>query len=279
MQKLKISGHSVGIGVKSVYYNRLLDSDCGIDFCEAHIENFIAGGFHLNQLKHIANQMPVTLHGVALSLGGQCPPTTEALAQRKRIIDMINPVFVSEHAACTHVGQHLNDLLPIALNQKTVKRIVQHIDKTQTYFQRQILLENLTSYVVFDDDDMHEGEFLNAIAKQSGCGLLLDVNNLYLQEYNLGRSADMFLQTIKPEYIQQYHVAGGEYNAEYDIMIDTHGTDIQSQIMDLYCKTIDKIGNRPTLYERDNNIPEFDDLLNTVQNIRQSHKAHTGGVC
>jgi uncharacterized protein (UPF0276 family) len=89
----------------------------------------------------------------------------------------------------------------------------------------------------------------------------------------------MFLQTIKPEYIQQYHVAGGEYNAEYDIMIDTHGTDIQSQVMDLYCKTIDKIGNRPTLYERDNNIPEFDDLLNTVQNIRQSHKAHTGGVC
>lgn len=274
-----LAHHSVGIGVKSVYYEHLLNNSDKIDFCEAHIENFIAGGYHLNYLKKIAEKIPVTLHGVSLSLGGFTPPSIDMLEQRKKIIDMINPVFVSEHAACTHKKQHLNDLLPIAYNQKTIKRIVDNIDKAQSYFKRQILLENLTSYIVFDDDDMLEAEFLNLIAKQSGCGLLLDVNNLYLQDYNLGRSAQEFLEIINPEYIKQYHLAGGEYNTEHDLMIDTHGTDIQPEVMDLYIQVINKLGNRPTLYERDNHLPPFDILMDNVHKIRKSHLINDGAVC
>ena len=275
----KLSENSIGIGVKSVYYDSLLKPDAQIDFCEAHIENFIAGGLHLKYLKQIADIMPVTLHGVALSLGGQSAPTIEALESRKRIIDIINPVFVSEHAACTFAGQHLNDLLPISLNYKTISRLVNHIDKTQSYFKRQILLESLSSYVIFDDDDMPEAEFLNEIAKQSGCGLLLDINNIYIQEINLQRSTQAFINIIRPEYIKQYHLAGGEYNAEHNMMIDTHGTNVSCEVMNLYAQIINKIGLRPTLYERDNNIPPFDDLIKTVHNIRQTHQEMTVLSC
>ena len=267
-----ISSYSVGLGVKSVYYDRLLNPNSGIDFCEAHIENFIAGGFHLKCLRQISDIMPVSLHGVALSLGGETAPTQEALQSRKEIIDMINPVFVSEHAACTFSGQHLNDLLPIALNTKTITRLVEHIDRTQSYFKRQILLENLTSYIIFDDDIMSEAMFLNEIAQKSGCGLLLDINNLYLQECNLQRSTQDFIDTINPAYIKQYHLAGGEYNSQYNMIIDTHGADITPEVMNLYAKIINNIGSKPTLYERDNNIPPFDDLLCTVNNIRHIHK-------
>lgn len=273
-----LSKNAVGLGVKFLYYDRLIE-DKNIDFCEAHIENFMAGGLHLNQLKKISENIPITLHGVALSLGGQLPPSIEALEARKRIIDIINPVFVSEHAACTHTGQHLNDLLPISLNQKTIARLVAHIDKTQTYFKRQILLENLSSYIVFDDDEMPEYEFLNQIAQQSGCGLLVDINNIDIQEQNLNRSAHDFIDNINPEYVKQYHLAGGEYSVEHDTIIDTHGTDISPQVMLLYRKALDIIGLRPTLYERDNNIPPFDDLLRTVDDIRHTHKARVTVSC
>ncbi len=270
---IKLSENAVGLGVKSVYYDKLTCRTHKIDFCEAHIENFIAGGLHLNQLKKIAENIPVTLHGVALSLGGQLPPSLEALEARKRIIDMINPVFVSEHAACTFAGQHLNDLLPISLNEKTMTRLVHHIDSVQSYFKRQILLENLSSYIAFDDDAMFEYDFLNGIAKKSGCGLLVDINNIDIQEHNLQRSATNFIENINPEYVKQYHLAGGEYSVEHDKVIDTHGTDISPHVMSLYHRALDKIGFRPTLYERDNNIPPFDILLQTVHDIRQIHTA------
>lgn len=274
----ELSEKAVGLGVKSVYYDRLIDNK-KIDFCEAHIENFIAGGLHLKHLKKIADMMPISLHGVALSLGGHLPPSLEALEARKRIIDIINPVFVSEHAACTFAGQHLNDLLPISLNDKTITRLVHHIDSVQTYFKRQILLENLSSYIAFDDDDMCEYDFLNFIAQKSGCGLLMDINNIAIQEHNLQRSATDFIDNIKPEYVKQYHLAGGEYSVDYDKVIDTHGTDISPHVMSLYAKALDKIGFRPTLYERDNNIPPFDELLHTVHEIRQIHQAKDSVLC
>jgi uncharacterized protein len=279
MHTLKLSENAVGLGVKSVYYDSLMETTHKIDFCEAHIENFIAGGLHLNQLKKIAENMPISLHGVALSLGGQLPPSTQALEARKRIIDMINPVFVSEHAACTFAGQHLNDLLPISLNHKTITRLVHHIDIVQSYFKRQILLENLSSYIVFDDDEMCEYDFLNNIAQQSGCGLLVDINNIDIQEQNLNRSATDFIENINPDYVKQYHLAGGEYSVKHDKVIDTHGTDITPHVMALYDRALDKIGFRPTLYERDNNIPPFDALLHTVQDIRQTHKKMVKALC
>lgn len=267
---------SVGLSAKSAYYNEMLESNHNVDFFEAHIENYFDGGRHLTTLKKISETIPITLHGVALSLGGMESPSDIALEQRKKIIDIINPAFISEHAACTfYNGCHLNDLLPIALNNKTVQRLSDHIDKTQSYFKRQILLENLSAYMTFDDDDMPEAEFLNLVAQKSGCGLLLDVNNIYIQEFNLGRSALEFLQTIKPEYVQQYHLAGGEYNADYNLIIDTHGTDIPDEVMQLYQKTLNIIGFRPTLYERDNNIPAFHKLLDTIQAVRNVHQEVT----
>ncbi len=271
--------HAVGLSLKSNYYDIIIDNMYDVDFFEAHIENFIAGGYHLRQLKKISEIYPITLHGVALSLGGENPPSNEALAIRKNIIDAINPVFVSEHAACTFNGQHFNDLLPISLNDKTVTRLVNHIDKAQNFFKRQILLENLSSYLAFDDDVMTEADFLNQVAEQSGCGILLDVNNIYIQEFNLQRSAQQFITTINPKFVYQYHLAGGEYNQQYDLIIDTHGTDISDDVFNLYQKAINLIGLRPTLYERDNNIPAFDVLYQTITQIRSTQKACQQVLC
>ncbi|MFT6071552.1 MAG: hypothetical protein ACJARD_000793 [Alphaproteobacteria bacterium] len=266
-----LHNHTVGLSVKADYYQDIIDGHHDIDFFEAHIENFMMGGHHLRYLKQIRAHYSVSLHGVALSLGSQTAPTAEALQDRKKIIDIIQPAIISEHAACTFGDQHFNDLLPISLNSNTVQRLVRNIDITQSYFKRQILLENLSSYLAFDDDDMSEADFLNAVAKHSGCGLLLDVNNIYIQEFNLKRSAQHFINVINPDYVQQYHVAGGEYNADYNMIIDTHGTDIPNEVMALYQKTLYKIGARPTLYERDNNIPPFTTLCQTADIIRKSH--------
>lgn len=262
--------NAIGLSAKSAYYDQMLINNHDIDFFEAHIENYIAGGHHLQTLKKISETTPITLHGVALSLGSMRAPTHEALLERKKIIDLINPTFISEHAACTYHQQHLNDLLPIALNTQTAQRLSDHIAQSQDFFGRQILLENLSAYMSFDDDKLPEAEFLNIVAQKSGCGLLLDINNIHIQEYNLNRSATAFLRTINPDYIQQYHLAGGEYNADYDIIIDTHGTDIHDDVMQLYRQTLNKIGPRPTLYERDNNIPPFHELVQTANLIRKT---------
>lgn len=266
-----LKNNAVGISLKKPYYTDILNNVDQIDFVEAHIENYISGGFHLNYLKNIAHKLPVSLHGVALSLGGKTFPSDKMLLERAKIIDLINPIFFSEHAACTSHTQHYNDLLPISLNIETVKRIVNHIDYVQNFFKRQILLENLSSYIVFDDDTLSEADFLNMIAERSGCGLLLDINNIYVQEFNLKRSASIFLETINPIFVQQYHLAGGEYNADHNMIIDTHGTDIPDEVLDLYEIALKKIGLRPTLYERDNNLPTFNDLCMTVTKIRNIH--------
>lgn len=271
MIEFDLPHHVVGISVKSAYYDHLINPISEVNFCEAHIENFIAGGYHLAHLRRIAGQVPISLHGVSLSLGGFISPSDDMLSIRKKIIDIIKPVFVSEHASCSFYGQHLNDLLPISFSKKTIFRLVQHIDKVQSYFKRQILIENITSYVTFVDDDMSEAEFLNQVAEKSGCGLLLDVNNLYIQEFNLGRSAQDFIKYIKPHYVQQYHLAGGEYNEKHAMIIDTHSTDISPEVLNLYRQAIDIIGIKPTLYERDNNIPAFEELIKTVKNIREIH--------
>jgi len=268
-----LNPHAVGLSLKAQHYHNILNDSYNVDFFEAHIENYIAGGHHLKYLKAISEIYPVTLHGVALSLGSQNIPSDEALIERKKIIDFINPVIVSEHAACTFSKQHFNDLLPISLNMNNVNRLVRNIDHTQSFLKRTILLENLSSYMAFDDDSMSEADFLNEIAKKSGCGLLLDVNNIYIQEFNLQRSAEHFIQTIKPEYVKQYHLAGGEYNAHYNKIIDTHGTDIPDEVMDLYQKTIRIIGHKPTLYERDNNIPSFDTLCATAHKVKKMQAA------
>lgn len=270
MHPQPLNPFAVGLSLKSQHYKDILSKNHTTDFFEAHIENYIAGGHHLHTLKTISENYPITLHGVALSLGGFTPPTPESLIERKKIIDEINPKIVSEHAACTYAGQHFNDLLPISLNSKTLQRICAHIDHTQGFLNRQILLENLSSYISFDDDTMSEADFLNEIAKRTGCGLLIDINNIYIQEFNLSRPALAFLDTINPDFVQQYHLAGGEYNAEYDMIIDTHGTDIPLDVMDLYHIATDKIGFRPTLYERDNNIPDFQTLYATLKNIKKT---------
>ena len=264
---------AVGICLKSLHYQELLENNAPVDFLEGHIENYCEGGFHLKTLADLKNKYPISLHGVGLSLGSSSSPLMEDILIRKRIIDTISPVFFSEHAAWTrHKNAHLNDLLPLPLTHKIAKNLADNISKTQDIFKRTLLIENLTSYITFPEDVLTEAEFMNEVCSLSGCHLLLDVNNIVIQEHNLGRNAEDFLKTIKPAYVKQYHLAGGERLQDTDFICDTHGTDIPDSVFAFYKKALQIIGLRPTLYERDNNIPPLQDMLEQVIKIRAIQK-------
>ncbi|MEM6603911.1 MAG: DUF692 domain-containing protein [Pseudomonadota bacterium] len=262
---------ALGISLKSLHYNDLLSHSYPVDFLEGHIENYLEGGYHLDVLKRLSQKYDITLHGVGLSLGSTDAPLQQDIQIRKKIIDIIQPAYFSEHAAWTRCGNsHLNDLLPLPLNGETSRRLADHADKVQNILGRQILLENLSSYITFPEDDMSEAEFMNDIAQKSGCGILLDINNIYVQEHNLGRSAISFLKSIDKKAVMQYHLAGGEFFEDSGIIVDTHGTDVPKDVLELYRVAIDIIGMRPTLYERDNNIPGIDDMMSQLQSIKKT---------
>ena len=264
---------AVGISLKGEFYNILCEKPQPVDFLETHIENYFDGGYHLERLQEVAALYPLTLHGVGLSLGSHDIPSDPELTKRKNIIDIIHPAIFSEHAAWTRSGNsHLNDLLPFPMTKETVQRLVRNITATQDFLKQPILIENLSSYMTFEEDTLGEAEFMNEVCAQSGCSLLLDINNIYVQEYNLGRSAEAYLKTINAKYVKQYHLAGGEKSIHQDVIIDTHGTDIPDEVMALYKIALDQIGLRPTLYERDNNIPSFDDMLSEVKRIKNVQK-------
>lgn len=270
---IPLEDNAVGICLKSLYYQELLDNHYAIDFLEGHIENYCEGGFHLKTLAILKEKYPLSLHGVGLSLGSSSPPLMDDILIRKKIIDHISPVFFSEHAAWTrHGNAHLNDLLPLPLTYKIAKNLADNICQTQDILKRTILIENLTSYITFPEDILTEAEFMNEVCRLSGCGLLLDINNIFIQEHNLKRKAEDFLKTIKPAYVKQYHLAGGEKLQDTDFICDTHGVDIPDTVFALYKKALQIIGLRPTLYERDNNIPPLTHMLEQVTKIREIQK-------
>lgn len=270
---MTLANNAIGISLKDAFYDTLLNEKQHIDFLEAHIENYFDGGMPLKCLKEISEKYALTLHGVGLSLASSDAPSETSLQQRQNIIDIIKPAFFSEHAAWTRSGNsHLNDLLPFPMTDETANRLVRNIHKTQEKLKRPLLIENLSSYITFEEDTYNEADFMNLICQKSGCFMLLDINNIYVQQYNLRRSAKAYLETIQPQYVKQYHLAGGEKSAYSDIIIDTHGTDIPDEVMALYKIALRKIGMRPTLYERDNNIPSLADMLENVEKIRQVQK-------
>jgi len=226
-----------------------------------HSENyFVDGGPALAALEAIRADYPVSLHGVGLSLGSADPLDAEHLARLKQLASQIEPSAVSEHLCWSHVdGRHLNDLLPLPLTDESLALVCNRIDAVQSALGRELLVENVSSYLRFASDTIAEWDFVAAVARKSGCKLLLDVNNVYINAVNHGFDPHAYLATIPGESVAEIHLAG--YDASGLCLIDTHGSPVAAPVWALYRDAIKRFGAKPTLLEWDTDIPALDVLL------------------
>ncbi len=252
---------SCGIGLRFQHIEQILAEKPAIAWLEALTDNYLqVNGVQQEYLCDIAEHYPLTLHGVGLSLGSTEPLNTTYLQQLRYLIDQVKPVYVSDHLCWTHAhGFYSHDLLPLVYNEAAVKQVVQRIQAVQDFLGRQLVVENVSSYLQYQASDLTEWEFVNAVAAQSGCGILLDVNNIYVNAFNHSFDANTYLQAIKPEYVKQIHLAGHEHRGTH--ILDTHGSAVTGDVWCLYAKAIQRFGAVPTLIEWDQQIPSLAMLL------------------
>ncbi len=262
-----------GIGLRTQHYRDFLDGPVAVDWLEVHSENYFGdGGFDLYVLETLAERYPISVHGVGLGLGAAHGLNQIHLQKLARLIDRISPQLVSEHLCWGSVsGRHLNDLLPLPLSNEALDLMVDRVDRVQTFLKRRILIENVSTYVRFRADAMSEAQFLCQLAARSGCQILLDVNNLYVNQYNHGEDAlaaiDHFAQMPKGT-VAEIHLAGHLKTKE--LMIDHHGAAVDAAVWDLYFAVCQKIqADIPTLIEWDTDIPALEVLLGQAQMVAE----------
>ncbi|AWM92516.1 DUF692 domain-containing protein [Pseudomonas sp. 31-12] len=253
-----------GLGLKPNHYQDAFDcTDEGLWF-EVHPENYmVGGGPRLAWLEAIGSRHPLSLHGVSLSLAADCAPDAEHLKRLKELADRIQPVLVSEHLAWSAWrGQYHPDLLPFPRTGEALRRITRNIQRTQEALGRRIAIENPTHYLQLDLHDYSELDFLTELSERTGCGLLLDVNNVHISAHNLGFNAADYLDAFAADAIMEIHLAGFTKDpGESTLLIDSHDAPVAEDVWSLYHRLIERIGQRPTLIERDDHIPAFDVLL------------------
>lgn len=259
-----------GVGLKPEHYCDILDGTPDIGWFEIHAENYMGdGGPPHAYLTAIRERYPISLHGVGLSIGGAGPLDTEHLARLCALADRYQPALFSEHLAwSSHDTVYLNDLLPLPYTEETLARVCDHIDVVQDAMQRQMLLENPSTYVAYAETTMAEVEFLREVARRTGCGLLLDVNNVFVQAANHGFGADGYLDTFPMEHVGEIHVGGHAQDADEDgslLLIDDHGREVADSVWALYELALVHTGPMPTLIEWDNDVPAWPLLLAEAQ--------------
>ncbi|UTH72592.1 DUF692 domain-containing protein [Chromobacterium sp. IIBBL 290-4] len=243
-----------GIGLRAPHYREVLDTLPPLGWVEVHSENFFDGGTPVAMLRRVAEHWPVSLHGVGLGLGSSPKPDPAHLAALKRLADEIQPASISEHLSFNHsAARYVNDLLPIPYTRAALDAIAGHVSAAQDALGRAILLENLSSYVEFPGNEMNEGEFLAELVRLTGCGILLDVNNLYVNRINLGTDTDAVLAALPVDAIGEIHLAG--YSERGRLLVDTHSQAVHDEVWTFYREVIERIGPRPTLIEWDLDIP------------------------
>ena len=248
-----------GIGLRAPHYQEVLQQQPALGWVEVHSENFFDGGQPLAMLRRVAEHYPLSLHGVGLGLGSPERPEASHLASLKRLVDAVEPAAVSEHLCLNHSAQRfVNDLLPLPYTRAALDAVSAHVAEAQDVLGRTILLENLSSYVEFPGNEMHEGEFLAELVKRTGCGILLDLNNLYVNQVNLGTDVAAVIAALPPDAIGEIHLAG--YSEREGILVDTHSRPVYPAVWQLYRDTMARLGPRPTLIEWDIDIPPLDVL-------------------
>ena len=251
-----------GVGYKPQHFAGILADPGAVGWLEIHAENYMgAGGRPLAQLRHLAERFPVSVHGVGLSIGGEAPLDRDHLQRLKHLCGWLNPASFSEHLAwSTHDGAYLNDLLPLPYTPATLTRVCDHIDMVQTILGRRMLLENPSVYVAFTDTEMDEVTFLSEIARRTGCGLLLDVNNVYVSGTNQNYDPIAYLDAFPLHQVGEIHLGGHDEDSDDQgnrLLIDSHGAEVVDPVWALYAHVIAKAGPRPTLIEWDNDVPDW----------------------
>jgi uncharacterized protein len=256
---------AAGIGLRGPHHTQVLAEKPPIAWLEAHSENFFAtDSIAFDALTRIRNHYPLSLHGVGLSLGSAGGLNQRHLSKLGLVIERLEPSMVSEHLCWGAVGDyHLNDLLPLPYTEEALNHIVERIDEVQDYLGRQILIENVSSYLEFKDSSIPEWEFLSETAERSGCGILLDINNIYVSATNHGFSAEDYLEGIPSSKVGEIHLAGHSSQVFDDqkILVDTHDAPVCDDVWNLFQSALDRLGPRPTLIEWDAKLPSLETLL------------------
>ena len=254
-------GAPAGIGLRAPHYREAWERRPALALVEVHSENFFgAGGAALAWLERFRTAYPLSLHGVGLSLGSADPLDETHLARLEALVRRFEPRFVSEHLSwSSYRARHANDLLPLPFTTEALAHVVERIGRVQERLGRRILVENVSRYWTFPESTIGEAEFVAEVARRSGCGLLLDVNNVWINCTNHGLDARGYLRALDPDSVEEMHVAG--FERADGLLVDTHGVRVDADVWALYGEAVARFGPRPTIVEWDVDIPALDVLL------------------
>lgn len=256
-----------GIGLRARHYREILETLPSVGWLEVHSENFFSdGGQPLFFLEKIRQHYPLSLHGVGLFLGSTDPLNLAHLDHLKTLIERFEPELVSEHLCWGSVnGRFLNDLLPLPYTEEALGHFCSRVDQAQEYLGRSLLIENVCNYLQFKHSTIPEWDFIAEVSRRTGCGILLDVNNIYVNAVNHKFDPASYFPSIPIDAVREIHLAGFDHNG--DCLIDTHGQPVWEEVWNLYRQTLKWFGNVPTLIEWDTDVPELSVLLG------EAHKA------
>jgi len=252
-------GH--GIGLRPKHYGLFLESRPQVDWVEAISENFMrVGGRPLAVLEKVRRDFAVALHGVSLSIGSSDPLNREYLLQLAELAKRIEPAVVSDHLCWgSHGGRYVHDLLPLPFTAEALEHVVRRVQSVQETLGRQILLENVSSYLTYQESTFTEWDFLAEVARRADCGILLDINNIYVSAKNHGFDPIDYLTAMPVDRVGQYHLAGHSDHGDY--LLDTHDHSVSGEVWALYRQAVERFGLVSTLIEWDENVPELDVLI------------------
>lgn len=258
-----------GLGLRSTYYQAILEQRPAIDWFEIVSENYLVeGGKALYFLDAIGEQYPLVMHGVSLSIGGPHELDRDYLRRLKHLAQRVQPAWISDHLCWSRGNAHqLHDLLPLPYTEESLQHVAARVRQVQDVIEKPLVLENVSSYLRCADDQFSEWQFLSALSELSGCELLLDVNNVYVSARNHGFDAWAFISSLPKQRIRQLHLAGHSDYGSY--LIDTHDQPVSDPVWQLYQRTLQHLGPVSTLLERDDHFPDLDELLGELNKARR----------
>jgi uncharacterized protein len=264
-----------GVGLRRQHYSHVLESRPKVDWFEVISENFmVAGGRALQVLEGVRDNYPIAMHGVSLSLGSTDPLNRDYLRQLRELARRFEPAWISDHLCWTGVGRrNLHDLLPLPYTEEALRHVVTRIRNVQDELGRKILIENVSSYMAFADSTMTEWEFVSAIAGEADCGILLDLNNIFVSAFNHRFDPNEYVDAVPAERVVQYHLAGHSDHGAY--LLDTHDHPVRDEVWALYARAAQRFGEVSALVEWDDNIPAFAELKQTADRARTIFNANS----
>lgn len=258
-----------GLGLRPQHYQEILSGDPDVDWFEVISENYmVPGGQPLAMLRRIRERWPIVMHGVSLSIASTAPLDRAYLDALKKLADHFEPEFVSDHLCWTGVhGINLHDLLPVPYTREALDHVCERIERVQDHLRRPLAIENVSSYVGFAHSEMPEWEFIAAMARRTGCWLVLDVNNVFVAAFNHGFDGRAFIDAIPADRVVQFHLAGHEQHTTH--IIDTHDALVPQPVWELYAHAVTRCGPVSTIIERDDHIPPLDELVAELGEARR----------